>query len=143
MTKLQKTHTKKDDFNALHILWQQLTKLLLDLIFIGGDFNIRVGAEPDFVTENINDLHFSPGGYELDIVNSSKNNQDISVNKYGQQLIDLSIASKLWILNVRTRGYFQRHVTYVVHHGCSTMAIVLSSEETLLDLAIIQYLSSF
>ena len=74
---------------------KQLTKLLLDLIFIGGDFNIRVGAEPDFVTENINDLHFSPGGYELDIVNSSKNNQDISVNKYGQQLIDLSIASKL------------------------------------------------
>ena len=143
MIKLQKTHTKKDDFNALHILRQQLTKLLLDLIFIGGDFNIRVGAEPDFVTENINDLHFSPEGYELDIDNSSKNNQDISVNKYGQQLIDLSIASKLSILNVRTRRYFQRHITYVVHHGCSTMAVVLSSEETLLDLAIIQYLSSY
>ena len=29
-------------------------------------FNCRVGTEPDFMTENENDLHFLPEGYELD-----------------------------------------------------------------------------
>ena len=61
------TYTKKDDFNALDILRQQLTKFQSsDLIFIEGNFNSEVGTVPDFITENENDLHFLPEGYELE-----------------------------------------------------------------------------
>ena len=94
------TYRKKDDFNKLDILRQQLTKFQSsDLILIGRDFNSREGTEPDFISENENDFHFLPEGYELYIVNSSRNNQDLSVNEYGRQLIDLCIASKLRISN--------------------------------------------
>ena len=36
---------------------------------------------------------------------------------------------------------FQGHLTFVGYHVCSTVGLVLSSEATLLDPAIIQYLS--
>ena len=35
------------------------------------------------------------------------------MNEYGQQLLDLCIETKLMILNGRTRGELQGHLTYV------------------------------
>ena len=65
------------------------------------------------------------------------------MNENERQSIGLCIASRLLILNGRARGDFQGYITYVGYHGCSTVDLILSSEPTLLDPAIFQYLPIF
>lgn len=135
------TNPKKDDLYVLDILRQQLAKFQSsDFIFIIGDFT---ETELDFTAENENDFHFLPEGYELDIINSSRINKNLYVNEYERQSKGLCITSRLLILNGRARGDFQGHITYVGYHGCSTVHLILSSEPTLLDPAIFQYLPIF
>ena len=47
-------------------------------------------------------LIIGPQDYEIHSINSIRNNQDISINDYGQLLLDLCIAAKLRILNGNT-----------------------------------------
>ena len=49
-------------------------------------------------------MNYLPQDYELDTIRSVRNNQDTSVNEYGQQLLNLCIKTKLRISNGRTRG---------------------------------------
>ena len=79
--------------------------------------------------------------YEIDSITSIRNNQHISINEYGQQLLDLCIATKLRILNGRTMGDLQGHITYIGNTGHSTVDLVLASEICLLQSGLIQYLS--
>ena len=111
------------------------------MVFVGSDFNSRIGTQNDFITESEKDLNYLPQDYELDTIRSVRNNQDTSVNEYGQQLLDLCIETKLMILNGRTRGDLQGHLTYVGFHGCSTVDLVLTSEASLTKSTIVQYLS--
>ena len=62
------------------------------------------------------------------------------MNEHGPQLIDICFASKLQMLNGRTREDFQGDLAYVEYHVCSTVDSVLSSEKTLIDPTIVQYL---
>ena len=110
------------------------------MVFVGGDFNSRIGTQNDFIIENEKDLNYLPQDHELGTIRSVRNNQDTSVNEYGQQLLDLCIKTKLSILNGRTRGDLQRHLTYVGFHGCSTVDLVLTSEASLAKSTIVQYL---
>ena len=82
-----------------------------------------------------------PLDYEIDSIASIRNNQDISIYDYCQQLLDLCIAAKLRILNGRTRGDLQGHITYIGNKGHSTVDLVLASEICLLQSGLIQYLS--
>ena len=60
-------YTKEKNCNVIDILREQLTKFSLsDIIFIGGDFNSRVGSQDDFITESENDLDYLPQDYEID-----------------------------------------------------------------------------
>ena len=86
-------------------------------------------------------MNYLPQDYELDTIRSIRNNQDTSVNEYGQQLLNLCIETKLRILNGRTRGDLQGHLTYVGYHGCSTVDLVLTSEVSLTESTKVQYLS--
>ena len=63
------------------------------------------------------------------------------MNEYRQQPLDLCIETKLRILNNRTRGDLQGHLTYVGFHGCSAVDLVLTSEASLTKSTIVQYLS--
>ena len=56
-------------------------------------------------------LAYLSQNYEIDSLTSVRKNQDISINDYGQQLLDLYIASKLRSLNGKTRGDLQGHIT--------------------------------
>ena len=56
-------------------------------------------------------LAYLSQNYEIDSLTSVRKNQDISVNDYGQQLLDLYIASKLRSLNGKTTGDLQGHIT--------------------------------
>ena len=58
-------------------------------MFIGKDFNCTIRKKTDFINENEKDLSYLPQGYELDF----RNNEDISVNEYDLQLVDLNIAT--------------------------------------------------
>ena len=84
------------------------------------------------MAENEKDLNFLPEGYKIEIVNSLRQNHALSVNKYGQHIKGLCIASKLGILNRRTTGDFQGHLTYLGYNACGTVDLVVSSEATLL-----------
>ena len=55
-----------------------------DSVFIGEDFNGRTGTEPNYITEDIRDLSFQPGDYELGTFTVSRNNEDVSLNHFGQ-----------------------------------------------------------
>ena len=109
-----------------------------DLILIGGDFNSKTGTDPDYVNEDARDMSSLPGDYELDTFTMSRNNEDVSINYFGQR--KLCIAAKLRILNGRTRGDLQGHFTYFGFQGCSTVDLVLASE-SFLKSSLIQYLS--
>ena len=120
---------------------EQLAKFSeADQIIIGGDFHSRIGTKADFIVEHRKDLDFLPEGYELDTFTTHKNNEDVSLNSYGEQLIQLCIASKLRVLNGRTRGDLQGHFTYLGYQSCSTVDLVLASEN-IFQTNLIQYLS--
>ena len=134
---------RNENSNIIPTLQKQLSKFSpSDLVLIGGDFNSRVGTRSDFIFENDKDLKYLPSDYELDKTLKARNNQDMVINEYGQQLLDLCITSKMRILNGRTRGDLQGHLTYVGYHGSSTVDLVLASETLIFETpAIIQYLS--
>ena len=69
-----------------------------------------------------------PQDYEIDIT-SVRNNQDISINDYGQQLWDLCIAANLRICN-RTKGDFQGDITNIGYKVLSTVDLLLASQLT-------------
>ena len=86
-------------------------------------------------------MNYLPQDYELDTIRSVRNNQDTSVNEYGQQLLNLCIKTKLRISNGRTRGDLYGHLTYVGFHGCSTVDFRLTSKASLTESTIVQYIS--
>ena len=57
-------------------------------------------------------MSFLPGDYELDTFTVSRNIEDVSINYFGEQLLQLCIAAKLRILNDGTRGDLHGHFTY-------------------------------
>ena len=73
-------------------------------------------------------MSFLPGGYELDTFTVSRNNEDVSINYFGQPLLKLCIAAKLRIFNSRPRGDLQGHFTYFGFQECSTVDLVLVPE---------------
>ena len=80
-----------------------------------------------------------PQDYEVHSITLIRNNQDISLNDYDQQLLDLCKAAKLRILSVRSMVDLQRHITYIGNKG--TVDLVLASEICLLHHGLIQYFS--
>ena len=108
------TYTKENECNVLQLIVKQLAKFSeLDQIIIGGGFNSRIGTKADFIVEDRKDLDFLPEGYELDTFTTHRNNEDVSLNSYGEQLIQLCVASKLRVLNGRTREDLQGHFIYL------------------------------
>ena len=90
------TYTKENNCNVLEVLEKQLAKFSeSDLIIIEGYFTIRTGTKVDFIVDNRKDLDFLPEGYELDIFTTHRDKEDDSLNSYGEQLIQLSIAFRL------------------------------------------------
>ena len=107
-------YTKENESSVLQLIEKQLGKFSeLDQIIIGGGFNNRVGTNVDLIVEDRKDLDFLPKVYELDTFTTHRNKEDVSLNSYGEQLIQLCIASKLRIQNGRTRGGLQGHFTYL------------------------------
>ena len=53
------------------------------MVFIGGDFNSRIGTQNDFIIGHKKDLNYLPQEYELDTVKLVRNIQEMSVNEYG------------------------------------------------------------
>ena len=102
-------YTKENNCNVLDILREQLSKFSSPDIFIGRDFKNRVGTRDDFIIESENGLDYLPQYYEIDSITSIRNNQDISVNDYGEQLLDLCRTDGR-TLNGRTRGVLQGHI---------------------------------
>ena len=80
------------------------------------------------MVEDRKDLEFLPKGYELDTFTAHRNNENVSLNNYVEELIQLCITSKLRVLNARTRGDLQEHFIYLGYQGCSTVDLVLTSE---------------
>ena len=74
-----------------------------DQIIIGVDFNSRIGTKADFLVEDRKDLDILPEDYELDTFTTHRNNWYISLSSCREQLIQLCIASKLRVLNGKTR----------------------------------------
>ena len=112
-----------------------------DLVFIGGDFNSRTGHLKDFIEESNSEHFVLPDSYETDYNIRQRNNEDVCINNYGHQLVDLCIESKLRILNGRTRGDLQGSYTYIGFKGCSTVDLVLASESVLTNTNMVQYLA--
>ena len=92
------------------------------------------------MVEDRKDLEFLPKGSKLDTSTAHRNNEDVSLNSYGEELIQPCIRSKLRVLNARTRGDLQGHFTYLGYQDCSTVDLVLTSEN-IFQTNLIQYLS--
>ena len=122
-------YTEKNEYNVLQLIEERLAKFSKsDHIITRGELNSKIRIKADFKVENKKDLDFLSEGYELDTFTTHKNNEDVSLNSYGEQLIQLCIASKLRVLNGRTRGDLQGRFTYLGYQGCSTVDLDLASE---------------
>ena len=133
-------YTKENECNVLQVIKKQLAKFSeSDQIIIEGDFNSRIGTKAYFIVDDKKDLDFLPEGYELDTFMTHRNNEDASLNSYGGQLIQFCIALKLRVLNGRTRGDLQGHFNYLGYQGCSTVDLILASEN-IFQTNLIQYL---
>ena len=87
-------YTKFNDSNVIDRLEQQLKKFSSsDLILIGWIFNSRIRTEPEYITEDARNSSFLPRDYELDTFTVSRNNEDISIKSFGQQVLKLCIAA--------------------------------------------------
>ena len=141
ITQKNSTYAKKKECNVLQLIEEQLAKSSeLDQIIIGGDFNSTIVTKAGFIVEDGKDLDFLPEDYELGTFTTHKNNEDVSLNSYREQLIQLCIASKLRVLNGRTRVDLQGHFTYLGYQDCSTVDLALASEN-IFQTNLIQYLS--
>ena len=98
------------------------------MVFTRGDFNSKIGIWNDFTTENKKNLNYLPQGYEVDTIQSVRNNQNTSVNEYTHDLFNVCPETRLRILNCRICGDLHGHLTYVDFHGCSRIILVLTSE---------------
>ena len=82
------TYTKENECNVLQLIEEQLAKFSeSDQVIIGGNLNSRIGTEADFIVEDGKDLDFLPEGYELSTFTTHRNNEDVSLNSYGEQWI--------------------------------------------------------
>ena len=78
------SYTKHNKCNIIDILHDQLSKFSPNnMVFIGGDFNSRIGTQNDFIIGHKKDLNYLPQEYELDTVKLVRNIQEMSVNEYG------------------------------------------------------------
>ena len=134
------TYTNENEYNVLQLIEEQLAKFSKsDHIVIGEDLNSKISTKADFIVEDRKDLDFLSEGYELDTFTTHRHNEDVSLNSYGEKLIQLCIPSKLRVLNSRTRGDLQGHFTYLGYQGCSTVDLVLASQN-IFQTNLIQYL---
>ena len=134
MSPIDSSYTKRQTQDFYDVLQNKLITFPKDeYTIIGGDFNARTGTMKDFICENEADKIFLnlPDDYETDKFTSTRNNQDIHINPYGEKLIDLCIASRMRILNGRTIGDLQGKFTYFGYNGVSTNDYVIASENFL------------
>ena len=92
------------------------------------NYNARTGTLQDFVCGREEDKTFLnlSDNYEIDKFTSRRNNQDIHTNSYSEKLTDLSITTRMRILNGRTIGELQGKCTYFGNNGVSTIDYVLA-----------------
>ena len=82
----------------------------------------------DLIVEDSKDLDFLSEGYKLDTFTRHRNKEDISLSSNGEQSIQLCIASNLRVVNSRRRGDLQWHFPDLGYQGCSTVDLVLASD---------------
>ena len=131
---INSSYTKRQTQDFYNELQDKLTTFPRnEYTIIGGDFNARSGTLKDFISESEADKAFLnlSDEYEIDKITSSRNNQDIHINSYGENLIDLCISTRMRILNGRTLGDLQGKFTYFGYNGVSTIDYVLASENFL------------
>ena len=105
-------------------------------IILCGDLNARTGSEPDFIINDINDIHVPMyDNYICDIIQDLRCSYDAKVDSRGKQLLDLCIASKLRILNGRMWGdsYMYGKFSCIKSVGSSVVDYVIMSEDLIED----------
>ena len=112
--------------------WESLDKLITLLkrkgeVVLCTDANARIGTNADFILDTDRDFHNLP----IQLSNSSareRNNSDKIVNSSCDDLIDLTIAHDLHILNGRTCGDIFGKKTYYCTKGTSTIDYIITSK---------------
>ena len=94
-----------------------------------GDFNARIGQELDYV-------HHDPANYVPLFIDYnadyplSRRSEDMVVNGYGKELLNLCISSHLRIVNGRFGTYkYKGSFTCFTQRGCSTVDYTLISSD--------------
>ena len=139
---INSSYTKTQESDFYFNLQEKMTTFSPnDYIIIGGDFNARTGVLPDYIHENHKDINFLnlPESYNIDKFTKTRNNQDLHINSYGEKLIDVTISTKLRILNGRTLGDLMGKFTYTGYNGVSVVDYILASENFIMK----NYIHSF
>ena len=107
-----------------------LSKLSDVHVIVSGDFNARIGEEPDFIFDDspiyvVNDT----SGYEEDTFpNIPRVSKDREVNTFGRSLLSLCATFNLHILNGRAGADANiGDFTCLTHNGASVIDYVLVS----------------
>jgi hypothetical protein len=113
------TSSINSDVSGLDTL-RELDQLINDLLGKGdviscGDFNSRIGTEPDFIAEDTcetTDFIPLPDDYTPQDL-TYRNSRDKITNSYKRPLLDMLINNKLHILNGRTLGDYLGEFTCI------------------------------
>ena len=89
-------------------------------VILCGDFNARIAKLTGTIENDTSEFLPMPEDYEPDIHNA-RNSQDLSMNSYCKQFINLVSNNQLYILNGRTLGDFRGQYTSIQPKGCSVI----------------------
>ena len=128
------SYTKKLDYDPFDIIESEIEKYTgQGQIILMGDFNARTSITQDFILDDGIQHDTLPQDFIYDTDCSCRYSQDVKIVqcKYGRQLIDLSIASGLKILNGRTMGDSYGKYTCHSYNGSTVIDYVLADGVTL------------
>ena len=117
--------------------WDVLTDELLEhqrkgTCVLMGDFNARVGTDPDYIENDDARYNQTPINYMCDQNTITRANRDRNQNAYKHKLLEMCIASGLRILNGRTMGDCFGELTCHRRNGNSTIDLGLVDDSLLL-----------
>ena len=114
--------------NYINLLYSSYPDIEL---IISGDFNARTKNLPDYIVNDSSDYLPTPEYYKCDTFSIPRKSRDLhgELNPHGKLLLDLCCVHSLHMLNGRTRGDMDGHLTCFTANGCSLVDYTIASTD--------------
>jgi hypothetical protein len=126
------SYTKDLDVHILDSIEKDITIFSKNAdILLCGDFNARIGTNPDYILNDDNKFIPIFNSYPVDKDILERHNKDTQLYARGKELLDVCIVHQLRVLNGRTLGDLSGNFTCFTPNGASAVDYAIVSESAL------------